>query len=207
MVICLHGWAGAAAQFAHIVPALVERGHTVLAFDGPGHGRSSGRESSILDLRDTLVELARRERGPVSIVAHSGGATAATLAIRDGLTADRLAFVGPTIDPGVHLERFALAAGFSTRLLDGVKRETHKRFGMPWTGLRVLPIAGTRTEPLLVIHDREDDEVPWTEGADLVDAWPRARLLLTQGLGHRRVLYDPVVAEAIASFVTAEDLS
>ena len=134
VVICLHGWAGAAAQFAQIVPALVERGHTVLAFDGPGHGRSSGRESSILDLRDTLVELASRERGPVSIVAHSGGAAAATLAIRDGLTADRLAFVGPTIDPACISSSSHWPRDSRTRLLDGVKRETQKRFGMPWTG-------------------------------------------------------------------------
>jgi pimeloyl-ACP methyl ester carboxylesterase len=64
----------------------------------------------------------------------------------------------------------------------------------------MLPHAAERSQPLLVIHDRDDAEVPWTDGADLVDAWPGARLLLTRGLGHRRILHDAVVVQATASF-------
>jgi hypothetical protein len=41
---------------------------------------------------------------------------------------------------------------------------------------------------ILVVHDRDDDDTYWTEGAALAEAWPGAQLLTTTGLGHRRIL-------------------
>jgi pimeloyl-ACP methyl ester carboxylesterase len=59
------------------------------------------------------------------------------------------------------------------------------------------------TAPLLVIHDRDDQDTLWSEGAALADAWPGARMMSTEGLGHRRILREPSVIEAAAEFVTA----
>ena len=56
---------------------------------------------------------------------------------------------------------------------------------------------------LLVVHDRDDVETPWTGGARLVDLWPGARLVTTEGLGHRRVLREPSVIEEAAAFITS----
>jgi len=141
------------------------------------------------------------------VIAHSGGAAAASLAMADGLRVAGAVFVGPTVDAAALVEDRARAAGVSALLLNGVKARTAARLGVGWTALRILPLAAGRTEPLLVVHDRDDAEVSWTEGADLVDAWPRARLLLTRGLGHRRILYDTVVADAATAFLGGVDLS
>jgi hypothetical protein len=204
IVICLHGWAGSAAQFRTIVPALVSRGLEVLAVDAVGHGHSDGRRSSILAMRDALMAVATRLDAPVSVIAHSGGAAAATLAMTRGVRVPRAVFLGPTIDPAAVMQRNVLAAGLSARVLASMKTRIEKRFGVPWEGLRILPLAARREEPLLVVHDRHDLEVPWTEGADLADGWPGARLLLTSGLGHRRVMHDAVVADAVAQFIAGE---
>mgnify|MGYP003291741877 CR=1 FL=1 len=56
--------------------------------------------------------------------------------------------------------------------------------------------------PLLVIHDREDAEVPWQEGAIIAQAWPGATLSTTSGLGHRRIVHDPAVVERAVGFLT-----
>jgi hypothetical protein len=56
----------------------------------------------------------------------------------------------------------------------------------------------------LVIHDREDVEVPWREGAAIAAAWPGAELLTTQGLGHRRILRDPAVVARVSTFLEAQ---
>lgn len=205
VVICLHGWAGSAAQFASIAPALVARGYSVIAFDGPGHGKSSGRESSILALRNTLLAVASREGGAVSVIGHSGGAAAAMLALPLGLRAERMVFVGSPANPATLLEDVAIQMGFSPRLLAGVKRHVEHQVGEPWSTVQVLPIAATRSEPLLVVHDRGDEEVPWDDGAAIAAAWPNARLLTTESLGHRKVLYDLVVADSIARFIAGEE--
>jgi hypothetical protein len=47
-----------------------------------------------------------------------------------------------------------------------------------------------------VIHDRQDRVIPFEESQKLVRVWSGARLLQTEGLGHRRILGDSrVVAE------------
>jgi pimeloyl-ACP methyl ester carboxylesterase len=58
-----------------------------------------------------------------------------------------------------------------------------------------------RTE-LLVVHDRDDREVPYEDGEETASRWPGARLVTTTGLGHRRILGDRDVVETVAAFAT-----
>ena len=58
--------------------------------------------------------------------------------------------------------------------------------------------------PLLVFHDRDDAEVPWSDGAAIAGAWPGARLVTTAGLGHRRILRDERVVSQAVAFVKGE---
>ena len=53
--------------------------------------------------------------------------------------------------------------------------------------------------PLLVLHDPEDREVPFEEGAEVARRWPGAELRPVAGLGHLRILRDERwVGEAVA---------
>jgi hypothetical protein len=56
---------------------------------------------------------------------------------------------------------------------------------------------------VLVIHDRGDGEVPWQHGHAIARAWPGARVLDTDGLGHRRILRDPLVVSAAVEFLAS----
>ena len=57
------------------------------------------------------------------------------------------------------------------------------------------------TTPLLVFHDPADREIPWRDGAALVQAWPGARLIDVPGVGHNRILREPWVIEAAVAFL------
>jgi hypothetical protein len=54
----------------------------------------------------------------------------------------------------------------------------------------------------LVVHDRADKETPYRVGAQLATAWPRVRLITTEGLGHQRILADPVVVHTAVEHIT-----
>ena len=54
----------------------------------------------------------------------------------------------------------------------------------------------------MVIHDENDRDVPWQEGAALANAWPGAQFVRTSGLGHRRILRDPDVIARVTAFIT-----
>jgi pimeloyl-ACP methyl ester carboxylesterase len=55
--------------------------------------------------------------------------------------------------------------------------------------------------PLLVIHDRDDREISWDDGAAIAAAWPGAQLVTTTGLGHHRIVSDAMVIGQVLSFL------
>ncbi|MEV6490710.1 alpha/beta fold hydrolase [Actinoplanes sp. NPDC051633] len=95
-VYLVHGWAGHAGQLSAYVAPLVERGHRVITFDALSHGRSApgayGRRStSIPELALSFTAVATAYGPAHAVIAHSMGGAATALAIRDGLTAGRIA--------------------------------------------------------------------------------------------------------------------
>jgi pimeloyl-ACP methyl ester carboxylesterase len=199
-VVLVHGWGGRGGQLHAFVPGLLARGLSVVAFDGPGHGRSSGRTC-------TLVEHGRALRGVVEalptevvgVIAHSMGGAATTFALHEGLRLERAVFVGPPTSALSWVHGFSRSLRLRQGVVDGMRARIERRLQVPFDALELERLAPARSTRLLVVHDRDDREVPWHEGAALADAWPAARLRTTTGLGHRRILGDPeVVAEAVA---------
>lgn len=68
---------------------------------------------------------------------------------------------------------------------------------------RHVPALGQRA---LIVHDLDDEDVPWGEGERYAQYWPGARLYTTQGLGHRRVLDAAEVIDASLAFLRGEEV-
>lgn len=202
-IVLMHGWGGNAAQMRSFVEPLTARGFRVVAFDGPGHGQSGasrlGRTmSTFFDFGDVLVAMSKRFE-IAGIVAHSGGCTATALAMKGGWRVPAAVFISPMASPLAYRHMFQQALGMTDEVYERFSDLVEQRLEMKWEELEVPPIArAVETPPLLVIHDRDDNETSWREGAQIADAWPDARLVTTTGLGHRRLLRDSeVVAEAV----------
>jgi pimeloyl-ACP methyl ester carboxylesterase len=200
-VLLVHGWGGRADQLAALAPPLVAAGFCVVAFDAPAHGASPGRRATLLDFRDAVAAVAARV-GPLhGVIAHSLGAAATALAMRAGLRVERAVFVGPPADAVTYLRRFLAAVGIPAALAPRVEHRFEARAGFRWSDLSVPAVAPHLDTPLLVVHDRDDREVPWAEGAAIAAAWPGATLVTTEGLGHRRLLRDPEVIGRAVGFL------
>jgi pimeloyl-ACP methyl ester carboxylesterase len=76
-----------------------------------------------------------------------------------------------------------------------------ERYGVRWEELEVGSVASRLAAKALVIHDRDDRMMPWTHGAKVAEAWPGGELMLTEGLGHGRILRDERVSRAAAEFI------
>ncbi|PYQ50020.1 MAG: alpha/beta hydrolase [Acidobacteria bacterium] len=201
-VYLLHGWGGRAQQLGALVAPLVDRGFRVVALDAPGHGASAGRRSSGPEFARSLAAVVERFGPAHAVIAHSLGAAATVFAMREGLAVGRLVFVGPPADPLVWAHRFAAALGLTRAAREELQRQSERRLRARWADLPLLPVRGLpEPPPLLVVHDRDDREVPWQDGAAIAAAWPGARRVDTVGLGHQRILRDPAVVQAVAEFV------
>lgn len=203
VVILTHGWEGRGSQMASFVAPLVASGRSVVTFDAPGHGRSDGNRSSLPHFAWALRKVATSvaNDAPDAIIAHSLGCAAATLALREGLAVRRVVFISPPLDPTDYTNRFGDILGLEDEIITRMRMRIEERFLRKWSDYSLAGTARTMTAPLLVIHDRDDQDTLWSEGAALTDAWPGARMMSTEGLGHRRILREPSVIEAAAEFV------
>ena len=61
--------------------------------------------------------------------------------------------------------------------------------------------------PVLVIHDKDDDEVPVSCALHIHQNLKNGELLLTQNLGHRKILGDTEVIQKTINFITSYPLN
>ncbi len=189
-VLLVHGWGGHAGRLSAFVPALLEAGFGVVAFDAPAHGVSEGRFATLPDFTRS-VELVAGIVAPVALVGHSMGAAACALAVRAGVSVRAVVLIAPPADPEAYTSRFTRYLRLSTCASDSMKERLERRYGVTFPSLR-LP-AGPPGVPALVVHDRRDKRVPLRDGIAICRSWPKARLLVTSGLGHHRILRSPEV--------------
>ena len=199
-IALMHGWGSRAARLTAHVPALLDRGLSVVAFDAPAHGESSGRLGSGVQAAQALLAIA--ETTPLAgVIGHSLGAAATLMALDQGLAIERAVFISPPSDIGAYADRFAEVLGLSDAAYGAMRRRTESRLRFRWVDLDLVAMASRRREPLLLLHDRQDDEVRWENGARIARAWPGAVLESTEGLGHHRIAHDPAVAARAAAFM------
>lgn len=208
-VYLMHGWAGYRDQLTPFVAPLVSRGYKVVAFDAPSHGDSGPgafgpRSSTIPEFATALMRVVAIHGPAWAIVAHSLGSTAAAAALCDGLRAGRLVMLAPMASPLSFARQFATVLGFGERTFRRLVTRVERRVGAPMRHFDVPELGrAVAMPPTLIVHDRDDVSTPVTDGAAIAAAWPGARLHVTSGLGHYRLLRDLGVITEVADFVTA----
>ncbi|HEX7054809.1 MAG TPA: alpha/beta fold hydrolase [Burkholderiales bacterium] len=202
-VLLAHGWGGHAAQMRAFVFPLLSAGFRVIAYDQPAHGVSEGRLTGLPDFADVLTEVAAYHGGVQAVVGHSLGAAAAALALANGKARfGAVVLVSPPADMVGYSRRFARWHWMPEAVRRAMQAAIEERYGVLWESLDVRRLAARLRSRALVVHDRDDRVVPWTQGAQVASHWPGARLLSTDGLGHRRILEDDAVTRAAAEFVS-----
>ena len=53
----MHGWTGRGTQIVNYIEKLNKLGYSVISFDGPAHGHSPGKQTSILEMTDAVLAL------------------------------------------------------------------------------------------------------------------------------------------------------
>jgi pimeloyl-ACP methyl ester carboxylesterase len=204
-VLLAHGWGSRGARLRSFVEPLVASGRSVVAFDAPGHGASGGRTSSLPQFARAIRAVTDAAGGIEAAVAHSLGCASVAFAMTRGLSLTRAVFVAPAANPGAYTEKFARTLAIPAPVLERMKRRFEETYGLTWDELDVPRAARGFRAGLLVIHDRDDTEVPFQNGEAIAAAWPGATLVPTEGLGHTRIVHDSVVVARAVAFVTGSE--
>ncbi|GAB3223327.1 alpha/beta hydrolase [Spirosoma arcticum] len=205
VVLVVHGWAGRSTQFLHFINPLVQAGHTVLAFDAPAHGLSTGKMTNLLEFRDAILAI-ERLRGPViAVVAHSLGGAASLLSVQHGLHPQKVVLISlPAIGDDIlrdYGHRFNASARATRYLNQWIETNLGKPFDA-FSALQTGQYLSKKTEVLL-IHDEHDREVPIRHAERFRQTYPQATLIRTSGLGHTRILKNEAVIRQTLAFISA----
>jgi pimeloyl-ACP methyl ester carboxylesterase len=204
-VLLLHGWNGRGTQMGAFAAPLVQAGYCAVALDAPGHGRSPGGSTTIFEIIDAVERVADAVGPLAGVITHSFGAMVIARALRDGLPAARVVCIAPPARLAFLVDSFCRSVGAPVAARADLVRRLERRFG---NDIERQIAADTNAAgvsvPALIIHDRDDADVPWQQAELLAKAWPGARLLLTRGLGHMRILRNRDVIQTSVDFIAGK---
>src|SRR4051794_5215752 len=138
-----------------------------------------------------------------AVVAHSLGANAAAYATSRGLPAGRLVLLAPPASARDYTRFFAQVFGLSETTRSRMQALLEAREGVLMANFEPQAMGGRIHVPTLVVHDRGDRINPFAHGESFVREIGGARLLATEGLGHRKLLADPAVVREVLAFLRA----
>ena len=206
IVLLVHGWEGRGAQLGRFVEPLIAAGYRVVAFDGPAHGESTTTRGSMPDQLAAIERVAQHLGEVHAVIAHSMGGAAATIAAARGLDA-RFALLAPAGSPRDYFLAARHQVGFSRSTLWRLLDRAADTVGFGWDELDTPMRAIENEMPALIVHDEDDREVSIRHGEAIHSNWRGSRLYRTSGLGHRRILKDPSVVNAVVEFIVDADKS
>ena len=206
-VVLVHGWEHRASFWGAWVGPLRAAGFRVIALDGPAHGASAGRQVDLVGFGQAVAAVLASAGAVRAVVAHSfGAASVAGLPVRlpGAGVLPRLALLSAPLSPLEVAGRFADLLGQPGSLVARMSRHIEQQTGREARSFAAAAAGPTLgAEQVLIVHDEDDEIVPFAEGQQIAAAWPGARLYATRGLGHNRILRDAQVVRQVVAFVAA----
>lgn len=203
-VLLVHGWSGRGSQFFKVIENLKTKGFHVFAIDAPAHGYSRQKKTHMLEFVEALVEV-QKKVGPFKFaIGHSLGGMAIFNTLPLNYSYQKIVVIGtPDNIPHV-VQDFCDKVKASKKVAARIVRSIETRYSMNVYEASTDYLAGKFNPQGLIIHDENDQDISVKNAKELAKQWPKARLLITRGLGHRKVLMDQQVINSIVGFLQAD---
>lgn len=203
-VLLVHGWSTTTRSMTNFLDLLLKNNYQVISYDALRHGESGGKFSDLAGWADS-VQAVMKTLGKVEcIVAHSFGTAAVTVASKLGLETKRLVFISPIADMSAVAHKVGKHLGIPMKIIDKMHAYTWKhnnksftKYGENWETL----LQSNFKVPTLIFHDIDDREIGIEHSKLLSKRWPWAKLVTTEGLGHRKILDNDAVAMQVLTFI------
>ncbi len=202
IVILVHGWSGRGTQMGAFAGTLVASGFRVIAVDGPAHGDSYGQTTHVGEYAQFLIEIQKELNKPFrAIIAHSFGAGCSVLSAARGLKVEKIVLVAGPSRYELVVDNYLNQLRLSPKSRMYFKERLAEKVKIPVSQMNVGVIGNTLPLRALIIHDKDDKEVSVNAAEEIKSNWPSAELIVTSGLGHRRILKDSKVTQAAKDFI------
>lgn len=208
-ILIIHGFESRAFNFDRYVQPLLNAGYGVYAMDAQAHGKSGGKTITVPEYVDMLRELEKQTGKFIGYMAHSFGGLAISLykeQERDHLS--KIVLIAPATETSSAINLFVRFFRLSSAMKKGINDYILKKSGKTTDYYSVKRAMLQITNPVLWIHDEDDDITPIEDTKPLLDEQPEnIEFMITRGLGHRKIYKDNNVVKKIISFLTSSQNS
>lgn len=201
-VLLVHGWSGRGTQLVKIADELLKMGYMTISFDAPAHGKSKGNYSIMTEFIASILELEKQYGKFEYAIGHSLGGMSVLNAIKQNLQVKKAITIGAgdiiqdIIDD--FIKKLELQPEYGIKLRDHFE----KRFAGKMDDYSAYKAAKEIRIPVLILHDQEDDDVSVKAAHHIHEHLNGSELMITNGLGHRKILGDEMVIKRIMDFIS-----
>ncbi|MGE3318444.1 MAG: alpha/beta fold hydrolase [Candidatus Berkiella sp.] len=206
-VLFLHGWGGRGTQISSFIEPLNQAGFQVVSFDMPAHGQSDGKQTNAFAVANTVSAVINQIDNLHSVITHSFGGVIFSYFYTPQLPLNDLVMICPPATLETALNQFAQMLKLPIAVQNYIKNQLKEEFGDDVIEkLSLLKNAAKITEPVLIVHDKDDDVIPFQDGQAVANVLQQGSFYETQNLGHRKILFAQNVVEPIVSFVSQREI-
>lgn len=200
-VLLVHGWSGRGTQLFKFADELLQAGYSTVSFDAPAHGKSSGKTTVMPEFVSTIQQLSD-EFGPFEgAIGHSLGGMALLNAAKRGFKTKAIVTIGSGNVIQDVIDEFTDKMKLDRKIGRLMSVEFEKMAGEPMYDYSSYIAAQTIDFPVMIVHDEKDHEVPVEAAKQIIPHLKHGKLLLTSGLGHRKILGHHEVIEKSINFL------
>jgi len=202
-MLLVHGWSGRGTQLVKFAEAFVKLGYETISFDAPAHGKSPSSTTLMPEFIESILEI-DKQFGPFeAAVGHSLGGMSLLNAIKKGLNLNRLVIIGSGDVVQDIINDFVRKLELDAKFNDLLRIHFENKHQLSMDSFSAYHAAKTVDFPTLVIHDQNDDEVPVSCAYHIHQNLKNGELMITQNLGHRKILGDAAVIQKTIQFTTS----
>lgn len=199
-VLLVHGWSGRGTQLYAMADKLLENGFMTVSFDGPAHGLSTGKTTAMPEFMEACYELDNKF-GPFELaIGHSMGGMAIVNSVPFGLRVNKIISIGAGNKITDIINDFVRLIGLNQAIGKIIEQKFNKQFKAKIADYATSNVAKQVKIPAFIIHDSQDKEIPVSCAYSIRQNLKSGQLLITNGLGHKRILKDASVIKRIVEF-------
>lgn len=198
-ILFLHGWESNSQRWLPYYNMLEKEKYTIYALDAPGHGMSGGDKLNVEVFRQA-IEAALARIGPIdTIIGHSLSNTAVGYCyiMNPNVDVKKFIVMGAASGMDAVFTYFKEILGLSRRSVANLSKKVNTIFKIPHQEVKLMSFLDKVTQPVLVIHDKNDAVTPFKPIENVLKKHPKINTYITCGLKHD-LKAEEVYAKVIA---------
>jgi pimeloyl-ACP methyl ester carboxylesterase len=185
-VLLAHGWESNSARWRRFIVALRKEKYHIISLDAPAHGGTTGSKFFTGALYGDAIDTVAKKFDANIIISHSvGGFSTGYCMSKYALpSVEKLVFLATPLNLMEILGNFQNTLQLSTRTMQGLYTHFERSFDKSIPNFSVEKLIDKNPLKTLIVHDKQDAIVAYSNAELLHDHLPNSRLITTDGFGH-----------------------